>query len=221
MSRVMSSCARVTVSLVVLLGVTRPAQAQNLVTNPGFTTNDTGWLFGGGGQWDGTRDADGSPTSGSSRLTATNLPANFGTYGRQQCITGITAGAQYQFGGAILVTQGTTGAAGRISILWTSNTACNAYLPTSFSPTVTTQGTWTTTSATVAAPATAVAALVSLDMIGGTTTGDTAVNWDNVFLQEAQPVPALDTAWMTTLALCLLGVASLALMRRDVARRRG
>ena len=99
-----SRFASVLLPSLLLLAQSRAA-AQNLVTNPGFDTGLAGWgptdpfsLT-----WDGTRDADGNPSSGSAQthhgggvlLTCFELLT--------QCINDITPGQAYEFGGKIFI----------------------------------------------------------------------------------------------------------------------
>src|SRR4051794_34882267 len=49
----------------------RPASAQNLLVNPGFTGGSTGWTLQSGATFDPTVDIANSATSGSARLATT------------------------------------------------------------------------------------------------------------------------------------------------------
>lgn len=102
------------------------AQAQNLLANPNFDADISGWTVAGGSvgsaTWDGT---DGSPTAGSLLLDSTGS-SQLQVY---QCLP-VTAGQSYDLGASVL--PGSTAPSNfgdGLSILtvWFTDTACSAY----------------------------------------------------------------------------------------------
>src|SRR5690242_16750037 len=93
--------------------VSAQALAYNQLVNPTFDTSTTGWVLEDPANstlaWSPI-DANGSLTSGSALVTNTSAGASNGT-GIFQCVTSVTAGSSYTFGGKILwpLGQATTG----------------------------------------------------------------------------------------------------------------
>ncbi|HEX4960775.1 MAG TPA: hypothetical protein VF173_08045 [Thermoanaerobaculia bacterium] len=145
------------VALTLLLaGLTASASAQNLLVNPNFDTGLGGWQVGGVPMvsWDGTRDADGSPTSGSARAVW-QQPVVTGIYPVvSQCVE-ITPGTSYLFGGKVFLPPGqTTSGSGFFVALQFGTSGCSGPPPPgSFvqTPPVLIPGSWTETTTTIAA----------------------------------------------------------------------
>src|SRR4030095_209792 len=78
--------------------------AFNQLVNPTFDTSTSGWVLEDPANstlaWS-TVDASGSPSSGSALITNTSVGPSNGT-GIFQCVTSVTAGGSYTFGGKIL-----------------------------------------------------------------------------------------------------------------------
>jgi uncharacterized repeat protein (TIGR02543 family) len=91
-----------------LLLVCNGAQAANLLTNPGFTTDVSSWVLeqpvSSSVSWVAT-DANGAPGSGSAQITNTHASASQGT-GISQCAGAVTGGSNYTYGGKILYPTG-------------------------------------------------------------------------------------------------------------------
>ena len=125
--------------LAILLGLAAsPVQAENLVVNPGFDTGVNGWTVN-NAAWDGTHDAEGSAASGSARSFRFLAGPNDCIDTISQCVTGLSGGARYDFGGKILIPTSlnqTTGGQGSIDVQWYSDTCGSALLRTDFGPTV-------------------------------------------------------------------------------------
>ena len=90
------------------------AAAQNLLINPHFDTGLTGWQVLGPGSWDGTLDADGSPSSGSAKGVITQLGGVDAIV--TQCVP-LDIGTTYHFGGKIFIPGGNTASGGALFIL--------------------------------------------------------------------------------------------------------
>src|SRR5436190_6726026 len=90
--------------------------AQNLITNPHFDTGLDGWeQFLNHASWDGTKDADGSATSGSVHAFVDDPSVNGITIPLGQCVP-LTPGVTYHLRAQILVPTGQV-AAGVASLL--------------------------------------------------------------------------------------------------------
>jgi len=203
------------VSFAVLLMFARPAAAQNLLTNPHFDVDLSGWTLSPATTFDGTADANGSPTSGSARTVVTMTPFTNQFAGvLSPCITGITALATYDFGGKIFLDSAPAGAGGEITIAYYSDNACATPIIADLAPPVTTTGSWVSTSKSSLAPVSAVA--VRFTTNGGTaaTGGDIVFHIDDVFFQAAGSVPAMGTTLNVLLAVSLLIGSGLLLRRR-------
>ncbi|MEP7288598.1 MAG: Ig domain-containing protein [Chloroflexota bacterium] len=150
------------------------ASGSNLLQNPTFDTDVTGWtpftfitadwaIF----------DADGSGNSGS--LVVTNSGAGLLNSGAVQCITGITPGVAYTYGGKFRVSSGQTASGfNGIVISWFTGANCTGNQTSGPGVTgATSFNAWTvgSVSSTVAPAGTASAWLylnVGKDVIGGT-----------------------------------------------------
>jgi hypothetical protein len=144
------------VSAFLLAGWTASASAQNLLVNPNFDSSLAGWqttsVPGSTASWDGTRDADGSPTSGSAKgvwsaPTVTGLVPVV-----SQCIE-VTPGMTYIHGGKIFIPSGqpTSGSAFFLAAVFPSHGCSGPPPPGLFLPTpiVTAQNTWTESTAPI------------------------------------------------------------------------
>ena len=143
------------VALTLLLaGLTASASAQNLLVNPHFDTDLVGWQTVGGlmVSWDGTRDADSSPTSGSAKAVWTG-PVVTGIYPTvSQCVE-VTPGTPYLFGGKAFISSGqaTAGSAFFIAIPFGSPECSGPPPPSAFvqTPIVTAVDSWTASTSTI------------------------------------------------------------------------
>jgi hypothetical protein len=141
------------VALTVLLAAS--ASAQNLLVNPNFDNSLTGWQTDGQQavvSWDGTRDADGSPTSGSAKAVWQEPAVNGIDPTVSQCVE-VTPGVPYLFGGKIFIPSGqATPGIGFFIALPFGSPGCTGIVPPSASvntPPVTTFDTWTESTTTI------------------------------------------------------------------------
>jgi hypothetical protein len=200
-----------------LLAAASPALAQNLLANPHFDTTLTPWNMQGSVSFD-SADANGSATSGSAKATDTLAAFDKNLVGVSQCVSGITAGASYDFGGKILLTTSPAGGGAALLVWWFPSFPCvGGPITVNESPIVTTLNSWLSTGGTAVAPAGAVAALVLTETVTQATPGDHTVNFDDLFLQLTAQVPTLDRPLLASLAALLAFVAVAALRRRRTA----
>lgn len=197
--------------LLALAGSAAPAAAQNLLVNPNFDSSATGWSLNPPGAFDSANDAGGSLTSGS--VQAPFAAATINSVPLFQCVSGIVAGNSYSFGGSILIDQAAGTAGVQLVLDWFTDSACSSNNGLAISPSVSTLNAWTPTSnpSAVAPAGTNSASIVGFV----TTTAAATAHFDDMFVQSNAVVPTLGTSWLTTLGLCLFGIASAALMRRN------
>ena len=81
--------------LAVLIALPGTAACQNLLVNPGFTNDLSGWMVTGAAVWTGSQDAQGSPSSGSALITAVSGPGSRIC----QCVA-LKGGPFYEYGGS-------------------------------------------------------------------------------------------------------------------------
>ena len=114
-----------TVLILMVTAVAPPAIAQNLVVNPNFDTDPSGWT--GPGVWD-PLDVDNSPNSGS----ATYINTSAGTAGFafvRQCITVDPTAIGYDIVARTYVPSGQAGTGfARVDLVWFTDSLCNDYL---------------------------------------------------------------------------------------------
>jgi hypothetical protein len=137
-----------------LLGWAASASAQNLLVNPNFDTSLNGWQTNTvpAVSWDGTRDADGSPSSGSAKAVWQG-PVVTGIYATvSQCIE-VTPGTPYLFGGKVFIPSGqaTPGSAFFIALPFGSPGCSGPAPPSAFVPTpnITAVDSWTLSTSTI------------------------------------------------------------------------
>jgi hypothetical protein len=182
-----------------LWGAQRPLSAQNLLTNPGFDQDLSGWATPQGGTaWDGTRDADGNPASGSAAVKIYPPISSLSTLCPEvlsQCVT-VTPGTAYNFGGKIFIPEGQPGPGGsplilaaEIAVVWSSAGNCatpvNSWSPI-LTPLVSAIGTWTSSNVTLAvAPDHAVSAIVAAELCSPDFANLVAVSFDDMDFEAA------------------------------------
>jgi hypothetical protein len=140
-----------------LAGWAASASAQNLLVNPNFDTSLAGWqttsVPGATSAWDGTRDADGSPTSGSAKGIWSSPTFSGLVPVVSQCVE-VTPGMTYTHGGKIFIPSGqpTSGSAFFLAIVFPNHGCSGPPPPSPFLPTpiVTAVGTWTESTAAIA-----------------------------------------------------------------------
>jgi hypothetical protein len=141
----------------VIAGLTAaPASAQNLLMNPHFDVGVAGWQTAPFSNatlaWDGTRDADGSFTSGSAKAVWQAATVNGFVPALSQCVA-VTPGVPYHYGGKAFIPsgQGTTGSAFFLAIPYPEAGCAGIPPPSAFNPTpaVTALDTWTESTGTI------------------------------------------------------------------------
>jgi hypothetical protein len=187
-----------------------PAAAQNLLTNPGFDSDLSGWDDNSGsGTFDATRDADGSPTSGSVRKLQNVTANNTAPFMVRQCVTaGVVDDAAYNLGARIRMNQAPAGGETRIGFSFHGNLTCQFdVLAGGELLTSTASSAWQLVSHSPIAPPGTQSISIFIDFRAGGTGGDFEVNADNVFIERAAVVPTLSLQWMLALAVLLAGIA--------------
>jgi hypothetical protein len=206
------------------------ASAVNVLSNPGFNTDTSGWA-----QEDPANstlawsalDANAAAGSGSALVTNTSAGPSNGT-GIIQCVPTIVAGGNYTFGGKVLYPTGqaTTGDM-QIGLRWHAGPNCTGAVLGS-QPRVsvnTPAAAWATLTSAVEVPP---VGTVSADFIAFPSKvqagGQLAGNFDDLFLDNgiAAPPPsspgaAIPLAHPAILVLIALGLVAVA--RRYIARR--
>ena len=99
-----------------------------LLTNPDFTTNTNGWSAEDPASatvaWNAT-DANGASNSGSAVVTNTSVGPSNGS-GIIQCVTAITAGGSYTFGGSVRLPTGQSRTGDlQIGLRWRAGSNCS------------------------------------------------------------------------------------------------
>jgi hypothetical protein len=198
----------------VLLSAT-PAFSQNLLTNPSFNGNDTGWD--GNGIFDSTRDDTGTAGSGSGQHTFVNPnPGTNTIVAMSQCIP-ITPGTFYEFGAKLLRPSGQVSADdGVVRLGFMSSTDCSVGSITSASESadVTPQNVWVDLEGgPIVAPPGAVRAWFSIQHAAGGN-GTSIINVDDAFLRETEAVPVMPLPLVVALIIALMFVGWMTIARR-------
>jgi hypothetical protein len=175
----------VVVALLALSVASAPgaAASTNLLTNPEFDTNTSGWQ----GPWIPT-DASGNPHSGAVRIVGS---PGFGTY-VSQCAPA-AAGASYVAGGSAWIDSGLgAGDFAEVSLGFYASTDCTGSTLAFGGPALTsTTGSWTALALTAVAPALARSARVFLALNNSAASpGDLVVLFDHAFLREGACAPS-------------------------------
>ncbi|MFY9821497.1 MAG: hypothetical protein WAM82_08945 [Thermoanaerobaculia bacterium] len=179
-------------------GLTASASAQNLLVNPHFDTSLAGWQANSGGgitvSWDGTRDADGSFTSGSASGIWVGALVT-GIYPTvSQCVE-TTTGVPYLFGGKAFIPSGqaTSGSAFFIAIPFPGAGCSGPPPPSAFLPTpaVTALDTWTESTGTIVPFGPSI--LVSGYLVPNTG-GSFQANYDDMIVQASTALGCISDA---------------------------
>jgi len=200
-----------------LILATAPASAQNLVTNPGFDGDLSGWSTG-AATFDGTLDDTGTAGSGSARHMFINAgPGSVTSLALSQCIP-VTAGTDYTFGGKVFIASGqAVPVTGFVTVTFMSSIDCTlGGLDSAVLSTGLTDGWIPLSSGPVTASPGAIRAWITGQNAAGAA-GTSAVNWDDFFLMEATGVPALPSAATTALLAALLAAAGWFALRRTTS----
>ncbi len=171
-------------SAILLVGISVSAQAQdNLLDNPGFATDFTGWdqYPGRIGEWS-SEDADGSGSSGSALLGNEGTSDGVVPLVLNQCLP-VQAGQEYQFGGDVRVPAGQpSGTAAYIFAYPYTNSDCAGALGT-FKNTGSSSGDWVSRQSTITTGAGVQAILFAIGVFKPNgETADAEAYFDNLFL---------------------------------------
>ena len=184
------------VATLCLLAMPLLANAQNLITNGTFDTNVAGWAY---GVWDGTRDANNDPHSGSNQIVAPYQSDNSGLYS-SQCVA-VTAGQNYILSAQVLIPSAlTTTTSGYAELMadWYPDSTCASGNYTSrleTSHVVSSDGldNWHGVGASQTAPPGTHSALIVVFSYAYAPGGQFTANFDNIVF-EAQPAAPAATA---------------------------
>jgi hypothetical protein len=190
-------------ALALSAGLLRPAEAQNLLVNGTFATNVSSWTppgVGGTLTFDGSRDANGSATSGSAAVANTFTGSAFTSISINQCVSGISAGTAYYWGGRVLLRGGETATGNtHMPVSFFDGAGCTGTnvggtSTNSRNPATDPRDTWLAVSqgssvAGFTAPAGAVSAYVSGWITKAETTGDYTANFDDLFFAAVGTTP--------------------------------
>lgn len=178
--------SRLVMLAVLLLGFSTAGQAQeNLLANPGFESDLSGWgkYPGRIGNWS-SEDADGSGSSGSALLGNEGTSDGVVPLVLNQCIE-VEAGEQYLFGGNIRVPAGQpSGTAGYIFAYPYTNSSCAGDLGIFQNTTAGSGGTWGTASSSITPGVGVQAILIAAGVFKPNgETADAEAYFDNIYLE--------------------------------------
>jgi hypothetical protein len=219
-------------ALIVLLGGLVPCQAQNLLPNPEFDHNVSGWtppplVYPNALSWDSSQSAFGL---GGSALLSTSFGVG-GDLSASACVP-VTPGVTYSFGGQYRFPTTFGGHAFQLSMIFTSDPSCTtgALLGASSSLQYAAQnppGQWQTLAGPdTTAPPGAVKALFIASLESVIDSQSHAVNVDDVYLgpqgtvgpRQAEEIPALTLPGLFGLALGL-SFAAFWVLSKNAAKR--
>jgi hypothetical protein len=167
--------------VVLLASTAGSVHAANVLTNPNFDTDLTGWTPDFGASWDSTLDFGGNPPTNGS-LLGTQAGNTLGSVARQ-CVSPVTPSVAYSLGAKVWVDTSQT--QGWIEVTWYPSPGCTGVtITTSFGSVVTTTGAWNDSLPSggnpVMSPGTAASAMVEIGMTNTIVDGARA-NFDNAF----------------------------------------
>jgi hypothetical protein len=196
----------------------RPASAQNLLTNPGFDGNATGWMLFGPAVFDPANDVAGNPASGSAQGAYTLTTGN-STGVVLQCVTPVTPGASWTLGASVLFSapNGSAGSgAGLLATQGFSDAGCSTPIgvPAFSNFPAQTNGIWQSHSFGGTVPVGVQSMLIGVGGIATTNGGDFVENVDNVDFVSSAAVPTMSEVWLTLLAIACALVVLVVQQRR-------
>lgn len=214
-----------------LLVAAAPASAQNLLINPDFDSNLTGWQdLSATASHDNAVGASSGPGSALWDVTIASDAEGEDLVVVSQCVEDIiVAGQTYEFGGAIAINDAPAGGSALLAAQFFADSDCSGLaLEGVLAAPVTDVGPFENTGGTAIAPPGAGSVIVGvLSGVGAVgpgpvppsqpdpLPGDYSVHVDDMFLVVQGAVPTAGWPWIAALALMLLLVA-----RASVARRR-
>jgi hypothetical protein len=213
--------ARLPLLLFLLAGSIAPRViAVNLVVNPSFAGNMSGWTIPPGTIFDGARDATGVPGSGSARVSTEFIDfAPFGRSGPSQCIA--AGPGSYTLGGKIDAgCQGGCGnSGGAIEVLYFSGTDCTtALIGSDGGVRASTPAYFQALSKTIIAPAGTTHILITAKVFGlsgfRVGLGIFSGNFDDFVLdKDAEIIPAIEPSGLLALILAVAAIGTFVLRR--------
>lgn len=216
----------------VLLAAAAPASAQNLLTNPDFDTDLTGWQdLSAAATHDNTVGAASGPGSALWSETIVGDSEGADLIVVSQCVSGVIPGATYQFGGTIAINDAPAGGSALLAAQFFADGACSGLaLEGVLAAPVTDVGPFESTSGTIVAPPAAGSVIVGvLSGVGAAgpgplppsqpdaLPGDYSLHVDDMFLMVQGAVPTAGWPWIAGLALILILAAGTSLARRRSA----
>jgi hypothetical protein len=199
------------VCLALLLGA-RSVSAQNLLTNPDFNTDLSGWsTF--GAVFDGTA---GSPSPGSAQFGGSIATTNSTIFvSLTQCVS-VVAGNSYDASGQLRLSSAPSGGTAFVAVAWYTGASCTSPVQTDGGNGVS-GAAFQKSGGSFVAPAGAVSANFTVWIATSTTPGSFTGNLDDAFLGTPgpPPVPTMSTAWLTFFGAGLLGAGVMALRRQS------
>jgi hypothetical protein len=169
------------------------ARAQNLVTNPRFTTNLSGWTIADSlvvPTWS-SLDANNSAASGSALFTQPGLATGGFIRGLRQCVA-VTAGTSYILGVRFRRPSGPGGfISGAAELVWYSTPGCGAFISLSDSSVFISNppaDTWIPGTVQVTAPAGAVSAQFIIEAAASQAVSSFQTYFDDLLIAAVSPV---------------------------------
>lgn len=197
------------------VAVASPALAVNLVTNPSFAGNTSGWTADPSTTYDAVNDATGVPGSGSAMSTFAAGGAST-LLSLSECIA--TGPGNYTLGGKVLIPNGQpVGGSGIITLSFFSGPDCITGFLSFTSLSTSTTGSFQTLSGPVTAPA-GTAHIWITGQNSATGAGTHIVNFDDFVLDNGitpvgAPIPALGEAALLALTAVFVAMGLAALRR--------
>jgi hypothetical protein len=181
------------VLLLMTFTISAPLAAQNMVTNNSFPSNVTSWVLTdpstSTAQWSAL-DADGA-ASGSVEVTNLHPDPSMGR-GITQCISSVTPGNDYDWGGQILIPTGqSTSPRAMIGLRWYFGADCTGGFDSQQPRLSTTStGAWASLDSTVTAPSGAISVLFLAFPSKLEAGGSLVSNFDNLYFGPPGTTPA-------------------------------
>lgn len=198
--------------IVLAAAIASPALAVNLLTNPSFAGDTTGWVTDASTTFDGVNDATGAPGSGSAQNTFVASGSST-LLALHQCVA--AGPGNYTLGGKILIPNGqAVGGAGLITVSFFSGADCTTGFLTFSSLSSSTTGSFATVSGPITAPA-GTAHIWVTGQNNATGAGTHIVDFDDFVLDDGvgANVPTLGPLGFVALFAALVGIGLLVLKR--------
>jgi hypothetical protein len=197
---------------VLAAAIASPIFAVNLVTNPSFAGDTTGWVTAGSTTFDAANDATGTPGSGSAKSTFVASGSST-LLSLSQCIA--AGPGSYTLGGKVLIPSGQpVGGSGLITVSFFSGPDCITGFLSFASLSTSTTGSFQTLSGPIVAPA-GTAHIWITGQNNASAAGTHIVNFDDFVLDNgvSLAVPALGRFGLLALMAALAAIALFILRR--------